>query len=639
MLQAMRDRAMGVLGWIVIGLIIITFALFGLGSYLQDKSQVFVAKVNDVEISPRQLQVAYQQQRARMEQMLGDAYNPALIDDQRLKQTALNGLIQRQLLLQAAQNDGMLVSDQLLAAKIHAVPAFQQDGSFSEQLYQTLIRQQGRLPAEFEYETRRMLQTEQLVNGLSQTAFVTRDEVDRAYRLQEQQRDFSYLIVSSESFKKNVEISDEQIKQYYDQHSEKFVTPERVRLAYLRLTGDALSESIQVDEEELLADYEEKKESLLTQEQRQASHILIQHAAGADEETTNKAKAEAEDLLQQIRSGGDFAELARQHSDDPGSAAQGGDLGFFARGAMVPEFEETVFSMEVGDVSEVVHTQFGFHIIKLTEVRGAEIPALEEVREELVAGLKQRDLSDLFYEQFEQLSDVSYENPDSLDAAADALGLEVQTSDWLAATGGTGIGEYPKVVAIAFSEDVLEAGNNSEPIEVGDKDVIVVRVEDRQVAQATPLDTVREQIIEELRQQQAVELAMAKGEELVQQLEQGGLMEDLSGPDYITSHKADGVTRAKAEEHNADVVREVFRLSRPQGDESVYKGFKLGNGDYAVVHLAGVSDADPAAMEEATRSQLERGLENMRRSVVVSALTEDLRARADILIPKDEESE
>jgi peptidyl-prolyl cis-trans isomerase D len=637
MLQAIRDKAMGVLGWIVIGLIIITFALFGLGSYLQDKSQVFVAKVNDVEISPRELQLAYQQQRARMEQMLGDAYNPALIDDQMLKRTALNGLIQRQLLLQAAEEDGMLVSDQLLAARINAVPAFQQDGSFSEEKYQLLIRQQGRLPAEFEYETRRMLQTEQLVNGLSQTAFVTRDELDRAYRLQDQRRDFSYLIISSESFKAKVEISDEQIKQYYEQHSEKFITPERVRLAYLRLTAEALSENIQVDDEELVAYYEEKKESLLTQEQRQASHILIQLAAGADEETVNRVKAEAEDLLKQIRNGSDFAELARQHSDDPGSAAQGGDLGFFARGAMVPEFDKTVFSMEVGDVSEPVHTQFGFHIIKLTEVRGSEIPALDKVREELIAELKQRGVSDLYYEQFEQLSDVSYENPDSLDAAADALGLEVQTSDWLTASGGPGIGEHPKVVVIAFSEDVLEAGNNSEPIEVGDNDAIVVHVEQRQAAQATPLDTVREQIVEELRQQQAVEQAQTRGEELMQQLKQGALMEDLDDTDYITSHKAEGVTRATAADHNAEVVRAVFKLGRPQEGASIDKGFKLNNGDYTVVLLTGVSDADPASMQEAARSQLERGLENMRRSVMVSSMTADLRARANIVIPEESE--
>ena len=637
MLQAMRDRVMGVLGWIVIGLIIITFALFGLGSYLQDSGQVFVAKVNDVEISPRELQMAYQQQRARMEQMLGDAYNPALIDDQGLRQTALKGLIERQLLLQAAQNDGMLVSDQLLAAKIHAVPAFHQDGSFSEEKYQQLIRQQGRLPAEFEYETRRMLQTEQLLNGLSQTAFVTREEVDRAYRLQEQKRDFTYLVISSEAFKANVDISDEQIQQYYGQHSDKFVTPERVRLAYLRLTGEVLSENIQVDEEELLAYYEEKKESLLTQEQRQASHILIQHAAGADEETVNAAKAEAEDLLKQIRDGAEFAELARQHSDDPGSAEQGGDLGFFARGAMVPEFDKAVFSMDVGEISEPVHTQFGFHIIKLTDLRGADIPELDEVREELIAELKQRGVSDLFYDQFEQLSDVSYENPESLDAAADALGLEVQTSDWLTATGGPGIGEYPKVVAIAFSDDVLEAGNNSEPVEVGDNDAIVVRVAERQAAQATPMDAVREQIVEELVQQQAVEQARSRGEELLEQLKQGSPMEELGEQDYITFHKAEGVTRRASADQNAEVVRAVFKLGRPDDGAGIDKGFELENGDYAVVRLTGVSDADPASIAEATRSQLERGLENIRRSVMISTMTEELRARADIVIPEESE--
>ena len=639
MLLAMREKIMGVLGWAIIGLIIITFALFGLGSYLQDKSRLFVAKVNDVEISPRELQVAYQQQRARMEQMLGDAFNPAMIDDKRLKESALDGLIQRHLLLQAAQNDGMLVSDQLLAAEIQTYPAFQENGSFSEERYQLLLRQQGRLPGEFEYETKRMLQTQQLISGLSQTAFVTRNEVDLAYRLQDQKRDFSYLIISAESFKQGLEISEEQIEQYYDENGDKFITPERVRLSYLRLTGELLSENIQIDEEELVTHFEKKKESLLTQEQRQASHILIQVAAGADEETVNQAKAEAEDVLEQIRNGADFAELAEQHSDDPGSATQGGDLGFFARGAMVPEFDKTVFSMEVDEVSEPVRTQFGFHIIRLTEVRGSEIPTLDDVREELIAELKQRDLSDLFYEQFEQLSDISYENPESLDAAADALGLEVQTSDWLTASGGPGIGEYPKVVAVAFSEDVLEAGNNSEPIEVGENDAIVVRVEQRQAAEATPLDTVREQIVEELQKQQAVELARAKGEEFREQLKQGASMEDLGEQDYMTSNKAEGVTRSAAAEHNPEVLQAVFKLSRPQEGASVDKGLELSNGDYAVVFLTAVTDADPASMQDADRSQLERGLENMRRSVTISTMTEDLRARADIVITKDEESQ
>jgi peptidyl-prolyl cis-trans isomerase D len=191
-------------------------------------------------------------------------------------------------------------------------------------------------------------------------------------------------------------------------------------------------------------------------------------------------------------------------------------------------------------------------------------------------------------------------------------------------------------VALAFSEDVLEAGNNSEAIEVGDNDVIVVRVEERQAAQPTPMDAVKEQIVEQLKQQQAVEQARAKGEELLQQLEQGALMEDLDEQDYITSHKAEGVTRATAD-HSAEVVRAVFKLSRPQQGASTDKGFELGSGDYAVLRLTGVSDADPASMQEAARNQLERGIENMRRSVMISTMTAELRARASIVIPEESE--
>jgi peptidyl-prolyl cis-trans isomerase D len=636
MLQAMRDKALGWLGWIVIGLIIITFALFGLGSYLQDKTRVFAAKVNDAEIAPGELQQAYQQQRSQLEQMLGEAYNPALIDDEALKRRALDTLIQRQLVLQEAEANGLLISDQLLAARIHAIPAFQEDGKFSEERYQRLLLQQGQNVAGFEYQTRQLLQAEQLVNGISQTDFVTPTELERAYRLQEQKRDFSFLIVTAESFGDTVELSDEEIRAYYDQHPEEFMNPERVRLAYLRITGEELSKGIEIDEAEVDAYYREKKESLKTQEQRRASHILIQVAADADEEALKKATAEAEDVLAKIREGGDFAALAKEHSDDPGSAAQGGDLGFFARGAMVPEFEDAVFSMETGDVSDPVKTQFGFHIIKLTEIRASGIPELEDARAELVAELQKRQVDDLFYEQLEQLTDLSYEHPDSLDAAAEALGLEVQTSDWVTAAGGAGIGAYPKVVAAAFSADVLEAGNNSEPVEVAANDVIVVRVQERESPQQAPLESVRDRIVEALKQQKVAELAKARGEELLEQLKQGAAMETLTEQDKLELKTAEAVTRS-AEDYNPDVLREAFRLPRPSEGASIDTGLALGNGDYAILRLTRVIDADPASMKDDVRTGLESGYENMRRSLLMSAMVDDLRARAEIVIPEQAE--
>jgi peptidyl-prolyl cis-trans isomerase D len=638
MLQAIRDRAMGVLGWIVIGLIIITFALFGLGSYLQDKSRVYVAKVNDAEITPGELQVAYQNQRARMEQMLGEAFNPALINEQILKRQALDNLIRRQLILQAAESEGMAISDQLLAAQIHSVSAFQEDGEFKQERYQRLLAQQGQTPAGFEYETRRMLVADQLINGVSNTAFVTSAEVDRAYALQQQKRSFDYILVSAEPFKSGIEPGEAEIKAYYEQRSDMFMQPERVRLAYIRLNGEVLGKDIEISEDALNQHYQQKKDSLKTQEQRRASHILFQVAPDADEASIEKIRSEAELVLQQIREGGDFAKLAKQHSDDPGSKDQGGDLGYFATGAMVPEFDKTVFAMETGDVSDLVRTQFGFHVIKLVDIRGSEIPPLEDVREELIAELKQQDIEDLYYEQLDQLTDISYENPESLDAAADALGLEIQTTDWLNANSGTDIGEYPKIRAAAFSEDVLEAGNNSEPVEIGPNDAVVLRIRDREPSQPMPLEEVREQIVTALKQEQAAQAAREKGEKLSQQLAEDARMKDLAGEQGLSFHEADALER-NAQGHAAELMRYVFRLSRPAEGETADTGFALANGDYAVVRLKTVTDADPADMTEEERTQLKRGFENMRRNLALSTMVNALRSQAKVDIPEDSDNQ
>jgi peptidyl-prolyl cis-trans isomerase D len=636
MLQAMRDKVMGVLGWIIIGLIIITFALFGLGSYMQDRSRVYAAKVNGAEITPRELQLAYQQQRAQMEEMLGDAYDPALIDDQLLRKRALDALISRRLLLQAAEENGMAISDQLLAAYIHSASVFQEGGVFSEERYQRLLYQQGQTPAGFEHDTRRRLQVEQLVNGLSQTGFVTDTELAQAYRLQEQTRDFAYWIVSAQPFEAEVKPSEEQIEAYYREHSDDFVVPERVRLAYVRLSADRLAQSIEVDEAELEAEYEARQAALKAEEQRRARHILIQVPEDADEEAVAEARQEAEKLLERIREGADFAELAREYSDDPGSASQGGDLGFFARGVMAPAFEKSVFSLQPGEVSDVVRTPFGFHIIKLVDIRAGEVPSLDEMREELTADLKQRAAEDLFYDELEQLTDLSYENPQSLDVAADALGLEIQHSDWLTAEGGPGIGQYPELISVVFSEDVLEAGNNSEPVEVGPNDVIVARVEEREPTQQLPLEKVRDRVTEALRKQMAAEMAQSRGEDLLEKLAQGTPVEELRDVDQASFHRAESVKRSVSG-HNPEVVQQVFTLAKPSEGASVDKGFSLSDGGYAVVHLTDVTDGDPAEMSDEVRAQLRRSYENMRRSVAVSTLVESLRAEADIEVPEEQE--
>ncbi len=637
MLQAMRDRVMGVLGWIIIGLIIITFALFGLGSYLQDRTRAYAAKVNGVDIEPRELQIAYQNQRANMEQMLGDAFDPALINEQMLKQQALENLIRKELILQAARADGMAVSDQLLAARIHAISAFQEDGEFNQERYQRLLLQQGQTPAGFEQATRRLLTAEQLMNGVSNTAFVTDAEVDSVYALQQQERSFDYLLVAAEPFKAGIDPSDDEIKAYYEKHSDRFVTPRRVRLSYVRLDAEVLGKGIEVSDAAVKDYYEQKKASLKTQEQRRASHILFQLAADADEATVNKTRAEAEKVLQQVRDGADFGKLAKQYSADPGSSGNDGDLGYFPAGTMVPEFDQTVSAMKVGDVSDLVRTQFGFHIIKLTDIKGSEIPPLEDVRAELVKELKQRQIGERYYEQLEQLTDTAYENPADLQAAADALGLEIRTTDWISESGGedTDIGKYPQVRAAAFSDDVLEGGNNSEPLEVGQDDAIVLRVKDREAAHPTPIEEVKDKIVAALKQEQAAKAARDKGDQLLQKLQSGLVMKDMV-EDGLSYKEADAVER-DAPGHNPELVRDVFKLPRPGADKPLDKAFALANGDYAVVQLKAVTDADPMTMTEAQRTQLKRALENMHRNQDAASLVDDLRRLAEVEVSKDSE--
>jgi peptidyl-prolyl cis-trans isomerase D len=632
MLQAMRDRVMGVLGWIVIGLIIITFALFGLGSYLQDHTRLYAARVNGVDITPHELQLAYQNQRASMEQMLGDAFRPEMIDEKRLKQQALENLIRRQLILQEAESQHMAISDQLLAARIHAFTAFHKDGRFDADLYQDLLSRQGQTPAGFEQEMRLTLVGQQLTNGISSTGFVTDSELGRIYSLQQQKRSFEFITVAAAPLQAAIEPDQADIQAYYQAHSDTFMTPQRVRLDYVRLNAETLGKDIEIDDQAIQASYEQKKAALKTQEQRRASHILFPLAADADEATVEQTRAKAAGVLQEIRDGADFASLAEQYSGDPGSAKQGGDLGYFSAGDMVPEFDTAVFAMQPGDVSDLVRSQFGFHIIKLVDIKRGEVPPLEKVRDELVKDLRQRQVDEQYYEQIEQLTDTAYEHPDSLQAAADALGLPIETSDWITAATGAGIGQYAKVRAAAFTEDVLESGNNSEPIELGQSDAVVVRVKDREAAHPTPLEDVRDRIVEELKQQGAAQAARERGEALLAQLAAGKSPGELADAEGLELQKADAVAR-NAQGYNPQLLKTVFQLPRPTEGATVDKGIALPNGDYVVARLVTVTDADPSAMSEAERSQLKQGLENMRRNLALTDMVAELRRHAEVEIP------
>lgn len=635
MLQAIRERITGWIAWAIVGLIIITFALWGIDSYLREDASVYAASVNGVEISEAQLGNAVQRQRIQLQSMLGESFNPDMIDEQRLRENVLEELIRQQLLLQYAEKQGFVISDQLLAARIQSIPQLQVDGGFSMERYEGLLRQRGMTPVGFEQELRTDLVTGQILSGFTNTVAISEQDLKRVYALQGQTRKLEYLRISAEQVMKGIEPGEEEILSYYESHKDDFRKPEQVRAEYIELLKSDLAGEVPVDEEAIANYYRQHAQEFGTEERRQARHILIQADPDADQATWDAALAKAQQALDRIRAGEDFAAVAREMSDDPGSAGQGGDLGYFSRGMMTGNFEDAAFSLKVGELSEPVKSPFGYHIIEVTDIEESDVKPLAEVRDEIADQLRAGQLEDLFLDRAEILANTSFENPGTLGVAAEALGLKVKESDWFSRDGGEGIGAYSQVVNAVFSPDVLDGGNNSEPLEVEPGHLVVLRILEHEPSRYRELSEVREGVVEALRRDQAVKLALEKGEELKARLEDGADMSGLA-EDGLVRYVDAGSIQRMATDQPAAVVGETFRLPHPADDQASIGGVALANGDYVVLRVSGIRDADPGDMTEADRRQGRQTLTRIYGAAEMNALIDGLRARAEIDIPKDE---
>jgi peptidyl-prolyl cis-trans isomerase D len=634
MLLAIRERVMGVVGWILLGLLFIAFAFFGLNSYLGSNARTYAVSVNDVEIPVSEQQRSYQIARSRLRERLGEAYDPALIDEELLKKSALEQIIREQLLLQEAQSAGYAVSSDLVAAKIGAVPAFREGDSFSREKYERILRAQGMGTAEFESRLARELMTEQLLNGILKTAALTPETVNEIYRLQAQQRRFKYVRLPAARYHDQVTVTDSEIEDYYASREKEFMSPERVRVQYLELKADSLPVSGDIDEDELRAIYEEQSELYTTEEQRRARHILVSIPPDADEETVTAARDRARKILDRIEQGESFADIAKTDSDDPGSAASGGDLGFFGKGIMDEVFETAVFSLDKGARSDVIRSPFGFHIIEVTDIRPEVVKPFDEVREKLVQDYLTREREELFFEYSEILANLAFEQPDTLAGAADRLELEIMTSDWLGRDGGPGIGEHPEVIDAAFQEDVLENGYNSEPVEVADNDLVVLRVLEHETALVRPLEEVRDEVIRQFRDRKSRELARAEGERLVDELRAGKSIDDIA-VELDEEPQDSGLVNRRAEDIDSELVEQAFLLPAPAEDTMPVTGLALPSGDYAILQLLSVKDGDTAGLSAAARSRFTQEVLAIRGASEASAMIDALRQQATIVIPEE----
>ncbi|MEZ5540541.1 MAG: SurA N-terminal domain-containing protein [Pseudomonadota bacterium] len=636
MLLAIREKVMGFLGWIVLGILFIAFAFFGLHSYLQSSAVTYVAKINDVEISPRQYQNARNLVMSNLQQALGAAFDPARIDEKLIREGTINKLVSDELVMQAAADAGFDTSEQQIAGRIKGIENFQKDGAFSKDRYLQVLRYQGFSPHDFEASLRRELAANQLKSGILLTATGTERELRAAYELQAQQRRFKYLQLPAALVADQATVSEQEISDYYTAHTADFMRPERVRIAYVELNAADISPDGAVDEEQVKALYDEQRDKYVIPEQRHARHILIQ-AKDQSDASVAAARAKAEAIATRLAAGESFESIAKAESDDPASAPTGGDLGFFGKGLMTPEFENAVFGMQVGAVSQPVQTPFGFHIIELLEVRPEVVTPLAAVRDELVAQLQDKERGELFYDRSETLSNLAFEQPDSLQGAADALGLKIAESDWIERDNGSGIAADPDVREAIFNPDVLEQGNNSPAIEIGDDHVVVLRILEHQPAEQMTLDSVRERVTEAARADKARRLLEEQGAALLAEVESGKSSLEATAAARSLQVESTDLLQRNAEQPARELVGLAFSMAPPHDDKAVFAGRMLASGDYVLVALQEVKPGDYDALPEAARKQARRELGQIDGSAELQLVLDRLRTQASIHIPREEE--
>ncbi|CAD5110343.1 SurA N-terminal domain-containing protein [Zestomonas carbonaria] len=584
MLQNIRDNSQGWIAKTIIGVIVVLMALTGFDAIVNTMNQDQVAaEVNGDEITRNELSQAVDLQRRQLIQRLGKDFDASRLDDNLLREAALKGLIERRLLLQSANDANFVFSQALLDQVILQTPEFQIDGKFNADLFDQVIRQMGYTRLQF----RQMLEQEMLIGqlraGISGSGFVTDEEVQAFARLERQTRDFASLTIEADKAK--VEVSDDEAKGYYEEHAAQYMSPEQVVVEYIELKKDAFFDKVTVNDEELQALYQREISNLA--EQRDAAHILIEVNDKVDEA---QAKARIEEIRKQLDEGKDFAALAKEFSEDPGSADNGGELGYAGPGVYDPEFEEVLYALKDGEISQPVRSPYGWHLIKLLGVQAPEVPSFDSLKEKLVRELKTQQVEQRFVEATKALEDAAFEASDLAQPAQD-LGLQVQTTAPFGREGGEGLTANSQVIQAAYSPEVLEEGANSSALELDPDTVVVLRVKEHKKPEQLPFDQVAATIREHLTEERAAEQARTEGEALLAGLREGKTPVALA-EDGQTWHQVEAATRSQ-DGVEPVLLQALFRMPRPQADgKPTFTGVTLANGDYVILQLKGVSEPE-----------------------------------------------
>jgi len=516
MLQAIRDKVTGWIAYGIIFLISIPFALWGVNSYFGGGEVAPAATVNGEEISLQTFDRAYSNYRQRLAQLFGGSIPASFASEPALKAQVLDQLVEEAALRQYIENQQYRIGDADLGRLIRNMDEFKRDGQFDAEIYEAQLRSVGLSPLAFEQRLRLSGSMEQFQNGIRATAFVIPLVKKDFANLKNQTREIRSLTYRVDA--QPLDVNASEIEQYFLANPGRYNTPEKLRIDYIELSLDSIKQNIDVSEEDIEARYQENLASYTSPELREASHILI---SSSDEVEDAEALAKINAIRDRILAGESFADLAGVVSEDPVSAADGGSLGEVGRGDMVPTFESSLYSLALDELSEPVKTAFGWHLIQVSSITGGEVLSYDSVKSALTDEIKSGLAEVQIYELLERLANVAYEQPDSLLPAAEQLDLKVLTSDWFDRSAGSGIAADARVRQLAFSDEILVQGLNSEAVELGNERVVFVRLNEHKPAQAQPLQEVQQQVRAELVNQKLSELSLQAGTRALSDLESG----------------------------------------------------------------------------------------------------------------------
>ena len=625
MLQTINDKAKGWVAYTIVGLIAVPFALFGISSYLDGGSGGLVAaKVNGEEIPVQQVQGIVLQQRQRLAQMFGGSLPPNMNEDV-IKNQALEQVVNEVLLRQEAAKNGYRASNQEVYDTIAAIPAFQKNGQFDSQTYETLLVSQRRSKSEFERQIRDSISNQQFTQAVTNAAFIPQSLVAKYQGMQNQTRDVETFTLKGSDYESQVSVSADEIKKEFDTNAKNYMTSEKVMLSYVLLKQDDIAANLNTDEDTLKLVYQDNLSRYLDPEQRKLAHILVKIIDDKKEEAKIKAQA----LYDQIKSGEKtFEELAVSASDDELAVAKNGEIGLIGQGEMGVQFDTAAFAPTLlnGSMSEVVETEAGFEIIKVLDVVAAKTKSFEEVKPEVEALYKKEEAEKLFIEQADRLQTLAFENDSSLDEAADAVGMKVLTSDWIEKNSNfppnpDNLLSSPKVVTAAFGDEVLNGGKNSELIEIDAKNVVVVRLQDHQLPKQKELKDVEADITKLLSANKLKALLVEKGDAALKTLSESGSWTSLEsiGATEDKIQKNIGIKRNDTT-LSGSVVSKIFSMQKPETGNSFDKAI-LPNGDYVIVALSKVTD-DTSEIDEQLQQSYSQSMASRERAAVIAALRE-----------------